>query len=135
MKEIVIDNEIQKDNTDIIHIVKRLPEDIKKQIYKDYFETRLLRDELNTILKSDLSRKLYPYELAKIMPKVLSNEMLVNDLKKDPAFDFVYKLECYNIANVPYKTYEKFASLWLYNIYFKDIFPKNIYNSYSKKRV
>ena len=135
MKETVIDNEVQKDTMDITHIVKRLPEDIKKQMYKDYFETKVLRDELNTILKSDLCRKLYPNELAKILPKVLSNEMLVNYLKKDPAFDFVYKLECYNIANVPYKTYEKFASLWLYNIYFKDIFPKNIYNSHSKKRV
>ena len=105
-----------------IRIIERLPEDIKKQIYRDYFEPKLLYDELIQIVRSKESQNLCHFTLSSVLPKILSNEILVKYLlKQEREFNVVYNLEsCKTLQKNKYY-YDNFAMLWLFNLYFLKI--------------
>lgn len=110
--------------SDVITIIERLPQDIKTKIYKEYFEAKIIYDELKKMIKSNVSQVLYNVNIALILPKVLSNDLVVRYLlEREKEFKAVYTNE---IINKPDEKvdYYNFASLWLFNIYFKDIIAK-----------
>uniref|UniRef100_A0A6C0LPY4 Uncharacterized protein n=1 Tax=viral metagenome TaxID=1070528 RepID=A0A6C0LPY4_9ZZZZ len=106
---------------DITTIIERLPQELKTQIYKDYFEATIVYDDLKQIINSDQCKALYNIELADVLSKVLQNNIVVKYLcKHEKEFKFVYNME---VVLKPNSTvdYYNFASLWLFNLYFKDI--------------
>lgn len=107
--------------TDITTIIERLPQEIKTQIYKDYFEATIVYDDLKQIINSDKCRALYNIDLANVLSKVLQNNIIVKYLcKHEKEFKFVYNMEVVLKPNTSVDYYN-FASLWLFNLYFKDI--------------
>lgn len=107
--------------TDITTIIERLPQELKTQIYKDYFEATIVYDDLKQIINSDKCKAFYNIELANILSKVLQNNIIVKYLcKHEKEFKFVYNIEVVLKPNTQVDYYN-FASLWLFNLYFKDI--------------
>ena len=124
------------ETTDVTQIIERLPQDIKTKIYKEYFEAKIIYDELKRLIRSDTSRVLYNVNIAQVLPKVLSNDLVVRYLlEREKEFKAVYTNEIINKPNDNIDYYN-FASLWLFSIYFKDfinpnkisLFTKNIRN-------
>jgi len=123
--------------SDVIQIIDKLPQEIKNKIYKEYFEAKLLYDELKKMINADTSQVLYNVNIARVLPKVLSNDLVVRYLlEREKEFKLVYTNEIINKKSENIDYYN-FASLWLFNIYFKDIiskpqklsiFAKNIFN-------
>ena len=106
---------------DITDIIARLPKDIKNLIYKEYFMAKLVYVDLKKIINSNRAKALYNIELANVLPKVLDNDIIVKYLcKQEKEFKFVYELE---VTSKPDQkvNYYTFASLWLFNLYFKNI--------------
>ena len=107
--------------TDITTIIEKLPQEIKTQIYKDYFEATIVYDDLKQIINSDKCKALYNIELADVLSKVLQNNIVVKYLcKHEKEFKFVYNMGVVLKPNTAVDYYN-FASLWLFNLYFKDI--------------
>jgi len=107
--------------TDITTIIERLPQELKTQIYRDYFEATIVYDDLKQIINSDKCKALYNIELAGVLSKVLQNNIVVKYLcKHEKEFKFVYNMEVVLKPNIEVDYYN-FASLWLFNLYFKDI--------------
>lgn len=107
--------------TDITNIIERLPQEIKTQIYKDYFEATIVYDDLKKIINSDNCKALYNVDLANVLSKVLQNHIVVKYLcEHEKEFKFVYNMEVLLKPNSNVDYYN-FASLWLFNLYFKDI--------------
>lgn len=107
--------------TDITTIIERLPQELKTQIYRDYFEATIVYDDLKQIINSDKCKALYNIELADVLSKVLQNNIVVKYLcKHEKEFKFVYNMEVVLKPNIEVDYYN-FASLWLFNLYFKDI--------------
>ena len=106
---------------DITDIIARLPQDIKNLIYKEFFLARLVYMDLKKIINTTRAKALYNIELANLLPKVLENDIIVKYLcKQEKEFKFVYELEV--ISKPDQKVnYYTFASLWLFNLYFKNI--------------
>jgi len=109
-----------KFDTDITDIIKRLPEDVQKHIYKEYLETKELYDEFKSILNSEECRKLQIKSLAKIIPKVLNNGLLIEYLyKKEEVFRLVYT-DCVIKKKVYFENldfHSSFALTLLMNLY------------------
>ena len=106
---------------DITDIISRLPQDIKNLIYKEYFLAKLVYADLKKIINSNRAKALYNIELANVLPKVLENDIIVKYLcKQEKEFKFVYELEVISKPDQQVNYYT-FASLWLFNLYFKNI--------------
>jgi len=71
--------------------ILKLPTDIKKAMYKEYFELPLLHQEVLSILRSQASQRLNHRELVLFLPSIIRNARFVDFLRKnDDIFDCIF---------------------------------------------
>jgi hypothetical protein len=125
--------------SNIENVIALLPQDIKTKIFFEYFETKVLYEELIELVRSEECCNLYHQNLAKILPCVFRNELLMKYLnERESEFSQVLKK---NTQLVPKQNeynkeyFENFACLWLYNLYFTKLFSGKSGDKKNEKNV
>jgi len=104
----------------LVHI-ENLPQEIKTKIYVEYFEVQVLYDEIKALLTSKECQALYNIDLGNFLRKNLSNNAFVSYLREqEKEFNSIYENEIVR-KKIIYIDYYNLASLWLFNLYFKEL--------------
>jgi hypothetical protein len=69
---------VELKNIDIFFFIKKLPDNIKKYIYYEFFETKIYFNEFNILLNNRLSKKLNISLIRPHIPIILSKPKLIS---------------------------------------------------------
>jgi hypothetical protein len=114
--------ELIEDKLDIEKMKRRLPDDVLRKIYDNYFSPEQICNKLQSLLVSKECCSLYYFELGEYLENVVFKEPLaVNKLKKEnPLFLQIYHeeivLDRRHFVKFENK-YQSFALAWLMYLY------------------
>ena len=125
--------------SNIENVIALLPQDIKTKIFKEYFEIKVLYEELIILVRSEECCSLYHENLAKLLPCVFCNELLMKYIiEREIEFSQVLKNNSQLVPKIneyDKEYYENIACLWLYNLYFTKLFSGNNGDKKNEKNV